>query len=209
MAMPRTIKPLFGDRDHLALGIRDYYRFVGYTDDIAFLMAATIDGISVEPDKVNAKKFHEYSQDGWICRSLYLRRNRDYVISRLMKKERRKRSPKDMGHRARVAAAVQILFSPVLDPARRAADLPFLLTKRENELLFSWFKDITSPPDPNNKIPAPARKKSNAERMRDKRATNGAQTRTKNHEREKPWLKLGISRRTWYRKGKPVPRLEI
>jgi hypothetical protein len=64
------------------------------------------------------------------------------------------------------------------------------------------------PPQTFSDIPAEAaaeakRKEKNARRMRQARAANGAKTRTENLSQEKPWKKVGMSRRAWYKNGKP------
>lgn len=50
-----------------------------------------------------------------------------------------------------------------------------------------------------------ANRKSNREAARRRRRLAGAKPRSESYSQTKPWVELGISRMTWYRRGKPVP----
>jgi hypothetical protein len=208
---PGTTKAYESDPDQFAIGMLDYARVLGL--DAPALVAAAACGKAVDPDNRTLKKHRELLKAGWAIQSFDVTHSRDGTISRLRKKE--KRVSDKANRRGFVATAIFVAMQlPHLAPdmlsvmARMVHEDDLQLRSFIASLINAVTTDlpidqcVVKMPPANPITRASAKKDRNAKRMKAARAANGAKTRIGNLSAEKPWEKLGMSRRTWYNKSK-------
>jgi hypothetical protein len=215
---PGTTKPFVGDLDLCSIGAADFLESIGVDEGQALKFVAAFSfGNQVKPDEAARKKHRERLKEGWNLDSFELPCTVAGKVSTLRKKAAR-RIDESINHRTMIAAAHAIaaahgnsnLREEMLSMLAKMSAGDAMLQNYILSLLASVTED-RSPPNFFRYIPAVVvaaadakRKAKNANRMRQARAANGATPRTESISKKKPWERLGISRSTWYLKGKPA-----
>lgn len=209
---PGTTKNYHTDIDQFAIGVLDYARVLGLENPV--LLATAACGKAADPDTCSRERHRELLKAGWAIQSFDVKHSREGTISRLQKKE--KRVADEVNRRTLVATAI-FVTNPL---PHLAPDILPLMARmvHEDDLYFrSFIGSLINAVSPDLPIAqcvvkmtaatpitrANAKKVRNAKRMNAARAAKGAKTRIGNLSAERPWEKLGISRRSWYGKGKP------
>jgi hypothetical protein len=213
---PGTTKPFVGDLDLCSIGAADFLESIGVDEGQALKFVAALSfGNQVKPDEAARKKHRERLKEGWNLDSFELPCTVAGKVSTLRKKAAR-RIDESINHRTMIAAAHAIAAAHGNSNLRE--EMLSMLAKMSagdamlQNYILSLLASIADDRSPQTFLDIPAvvvaadakRKAKNANRMRQARAANGATPRTESISKKKPWERLGISRSTWYLKGKPA-----
>lgn len=211
---PGTLKPFLEDPDLYSIGEVDFLESIGFDEGRALKFVAALSfGKQVKPDEAALKKHRERLKEGWTLNSFELPCTAAGKVSTLRKKAARNIDDASINHRTVIATAKLIAFAAHVNLNLRREMLSMLAKMSAGDAMLQNYilpllASITAddrPPRTFLDVPAVVaaaeakRAAKNANRMRQVRAANGAKTRTKNLSQEKPWEKLGMSRRAWYK----------